>query len=166
LGGYEKMPSRNVELGNAAAGVPGCLGDIYEEFEKEDMSEMFRRAFLEQMDAGDDNNRQVYFNATMFVFSRYFTIQVEISVYALLNIVLYNRKIHDCYVCREAIRGRVITAMAKKFHPQCFVCTYCRKEFKERKYKTDPVENMPYCYGCFEKLLGHFGNAHINDVFD
>ena len=57
LGGYEKMPSRNVELGNAAAGVPGCLGDIYEEFEKEDMSEMFRRAFLEQMDAGDDNNR-------------------------------------------------------------------------------------------------------------
>ena len=51
------MPSRNVELGNAAAGVPGCLGDIYEEFEKEDMSEMFRRAFLEQMDAGDDNNR-------------------------------------------------------------------------------------------------------------
>jgi hypothetical protein len=25
---------------------------------------------------------------------------------------------------------------------------------------------MPYCYGCFEKLLGHFGNAHINDVFD
>ena len=49
------MPSRNVELGNAAAGVPGCLGDFYEEFEKEDMSEMFRRAFLEQMDAGDNN---------------------------------------------------------------------------------------------------------------
>ena len=57
LDGYEKMPSRNVELGNAAAGVPGCLGDIYEEFEKEDMSEMFRRAFLEQMDSGDANNR-------------------------------------------------------------------------------------------------------------
>lgn len=132
LEGYEKMPSRNVELGNAAAGVPGCLGDIYEDFEKEDMSEMFRRAFLEQMDAGDDNNR----------------------------------KIHKCCVCREAIRGRVITAMAKKFHPQCFVCTYCRKEFKERSFKTDPVENQPYCYGCFEKLLGHFGNAHINDVFN
>ena len=48
-----------MELGNAAADVPGCLGDIYEEFEKEDMSEMFRRAFLEQMDSGDDNNRQV-----------------------------------------------------------------------------------------------------------
>ena len=81
----------------------------------------------------------------------------------LLYIVNY-RKIHNCYVCREAIRGRVITAMAKKFHPQCFVCTYCRKEFKERSFKTDPIENRPYCYGCFEKLLGYFGNAHINDV--
>ena len=50
------MPARNVELGNAAADVPGCLGDIYEPFEKEDMSEMFRRAFLEQM-VQDDNNR-------------------------------------------------------------------------------------------------------------
>ena len=80
--------------------------------------------------------------------------------------ILYLRKIHKCCVCREAIRGRVITAMAKKFHPQCFVCTYCRKEFKERSFKTDPVENQPYCYGCFEKLLGHFGNAHINDVFN
>jgi hypothetical protein len=129
LDGYDKMPNRDVEIGNAAADVPGCLGDIYEEFEKEDMSDMFKRAFLEQMEP-DDNER----------------------------------KIHNCYVCREAIRGRVITAMAKKFHPQCFVCTYCRKEFKERSFKTDPIENRPYCYGCFEKLLGYFGNAHINDV--
>jgi len=126
LGGYDRMKERNVELGNAAANVPGCLGDIYEPFEKEDMSEMFRRAFLEQM-VQDDNNR----------------------------------KIHDCYVCKEAIRGRVITAMSKKFHPECFVCTYCRKEFKDRSFKTDPVENRPYCYGCFEKLLGHFGTAHV-----
>jgi len=129
LDGYEKMPSRNVELGNASAGVPGCLGDIYEEFEKEDMSEMFRRAFLEQMDSGDANNR----------------------------------KIHNCCVCREAIRGRVITAMKQKFHPQCFVCTYCRQEFKQRSFKSDPVENRPYCYECFEKLLGHFGDAHEID---
>ena len=50
------MPKPDVELGNAAADVPGCLGDIYEEFEKEDMSEMFRRALLEQM-VQDDNNR-------------------------------------------------------------------------------------------------------------
>ena len=73
------------------------------------------------------------------------------------------RKLHKCCVCREAIRGRVITAMKQKFHPQCFVCTYCRQEFKERSFKTDPVEERPYCYECFEKLLGHFGDAHIID---
>ena len=25
------------------------------------------------------------------------------------------------------MQGRIITAMGNKFHPQCFVCTYCRK---------------------------------------
>ena len=34
-------------MGNAAAGLPGCLGDIYEEFEKEDMSEMFREEAIQ-----------------------------------------------------------------------------------------------------------------------
>ena len=93
------------------------------------------------------------------LFKSHFRLHKGIILY-----ILNYRKIHNCYVCREAIRGRVITAMAKKFHPQCFVCTYCRKEFKERSFKTDPIENRPYCYGCFEKLLGYFGNAHINDV--
>ena len=77
--------------------------------------------------------------------------------------IIVIRKIHNCCVCREAIRGRVITAMKQKFHPQCFVCTYCRQEFKQRSFKSDPVENRPYCYECFEKLLGHFGDAHEID---
>ena len=42
LDGFDRMAKQDVELGNAAAGLPGCLGDIYEQFEKEDMSEMFR----------------------------------------------------------------------------------------------------------------------------
>ena len=28
--------------------------------------------------------------------------------------------------------GRVITAMGNKFHPECFVCTYCRGPFRDR----------------------------------
>ena len=67
---------------------------------------------------------------------------------------------HKCYVCREWIRGRIITAMSHKFHPECFVCTYCRKEFKDRSFKTD-AQGVPYCHQCFEKLLGHFGSAHF-----
>ena len=125
LDGYGRMQARDVEIGNAAEGLPGCLGDIYEEFEKEDMSEMFRRAFLEQMGNIDEADRRIY----------------------------------NCHVCSKAIKDRVITAMAHKFHPECFVCTYCKKEFKDRTFKSDD-EFKPYCYRCFEKLLGHYGNAH------
>ena len=120
-----RMPERNFEVGNAGANIPGCLGYLEEPFEKEDMSEMFRRAFLEKMSV-DEPDRPNY----------------------------------KCFVCHQLITGRTITAMTHKFHPECFVCTYCRKEFKERTFKTDPVENKPYCKICFEKLLGHFGNAH------
>ncbi len=60
LDGFDRMAKQDVEVGNAAAGLPGCLGDIYEEFEKEDMSEMFRRAFLEKMAMVDDGNRPKY----------------------------------------------------------------------------------------------------------
>ncbi len=120
-----RMPERNFEVGNAGANVPGCLGHLAEPFEKEDMSEMFRRAFLEKMSV-DEPDRPNY----------------------------------KCFVCSQLISGRTITAMTHKFHPECFVCTYCRKEFKDRTFKTDPIDNNPYCKACFEKLLGHFGNAH------
>jgi len=71
---------------------------------------------------------------------------------------------YRCYVCSKLIEGRIITAMGNKFHPQCFVCTYCRGPFRERKYKTDPREGKPYCLDCFEKLLGHFGNIHSSSA--
>lgn len=126
LDGYERMPSRNVEIGNAGADCPAGIGDIYEEFEKEDMSEMFRRALLEKMALVDDSRQKKY----------------------------------RCVVCSDWIHGRIITAMSKKFHPKCFCCTYCTREFKERSFKSDQ-EGKPYCYECFEKLLGHFGSAHF-----
>lgn len=124
-----RLPERNIEVGFAGAGIPGCLGMLEEPFEKEDMSEMFRRAFLEKMSVDEPD--------------------------------LPNYK---CFVCSQLIRGRTMTAMTHKFHPQCFVCTYCRKEFKDRTFKTDPIEEKPYCKLCFEKLLGHFGNAHQSSL--
>ena len=126
LDGYDRMPAREVEVGNLGANLPGDLGDLYEAFEKEDMSEMFRRAFLEKLALTDDAERAK----------------------------------HRCHVCSEWICGRIITAMGKKFHPQCFVCTYCRKGFKERSFRSDR-DLRPYCHPCFEKLLGHFGTAHF-----
>ena len=77
-----------------------------------------------------------------------------------------DKPIYHCTVCQKLIQGRVITAMSQKFHPQCFVCTYCRKEFKDRTFKSDPVENKPYCKLCYEKLLGHFGTMGGIDRYD
>ena len=128
---FFRMPDRNIEVGNAGADTPGCLGILEEPFEKEDMSEMFRRAFLEKMNT-DEPDKPIY----------------------------------HCCVCQKLIQGRVITAMSQKFHPQCFVCTYCRKEFKDRTFKSDPVENKPYCKLCYEKLLGHFGTMGGIDRYD
>ena len=116
-----------LQIGNSCSGLPGCLGDIYTQFEKEDMSEMFRRAFLEQMGNVDEPDRVI----------------------------------HDCHVCREPCRGRVITAMAHKFHPQCFVCNYCKGPFKDKTFKWSEKEQKPYCHRCFQKLLGYYGNAHF-----
>ncbi|XP_059095553.1 uncharacterized protein LOC131890260 [Tigriopus californicus] len=127
FGDYDSLPVRTVEFGLAGQDVADFQGDcLYEPFEKEDMSEMFRRAFLEKLGLMDDNIRPKY----------------------------------RCYVCHDWIKGRIITAMTHKFHPECFVCTYCRNEFKERSFKSDD-NHRPYCYGCFEKLLGHFGTAHF-----
>ena len=65
---------------------------------------------------------------------------------------------YRCYVCTKMIgdlyindfvlclyliilllntEGRVITAMGNKFHPECFVCTYCRGPFRDRLIKQE-----------------------------
>lgn len=43
MDGFDRMPRRDVEAGNEGANLPGFLGDLHEDFDKEDMSEMFRR---------------------------------------------------------------------------------------------------------------------------
>jgi len=122
---FGNMKSREVEVADGVGDLGAGIGEPFEMFEKEDMSDMFKRAMLEKMQLVDEPAAK-----------------------------------YKCLVCASMIQGRIITAMGNKFHPQCFVCTYCRKEFKDRKYKTDPRDCKPYCFGCFEKLLGHYGNAH------
>jgi len=72
----------------------------------------------------------------------------------------YKKKLYTCFVCNKIIQTKIITALSKKYHTECFVCTYCRKGFKDRTFKTNPNDDKPYCISCFEKLLGHYGNAH------
>jgi len=119
-----RILSRNVELETNTDLLQ--INEPFEVFDKEDMSDMFRRAMFEKMNLIESHNLTKY----------------------------------TCSVCENIIQGRVITAMKRKFHPECFVCTYCRKVFQDKKFKTDPLDETPYCFDCFEKLLGHYGNAH------
>jgi len=57
-----------------------------------------------------------------------------------------------CYGCQKPITGRCITAMGKKFHPDCFVCAFCLKQLNKGTFKEQ--NEKPYCHQCFTKLFG------------
>ncbi|XP_010879643.1 paxillin isoform X1 [Esox lucius] len=56
-----------------------------------------------------------------------------------------------CSGCQKPITGRCITAMAKKFHPEHFVCAFCLKQLNKGTFKEQ--NDKPYCQGCYVKLF-------------
>ncbi|XP_028335795.1 paxillin isoform X8 [Physeter macrocephalus] len=56
-----------------------------------------------------------------------------------------------CSGCQKPITGRCITAMAKKFHPEHFVCAFCLKQLNKGTFKEQ--NDKPYCQNCFVKLF-------------
>jgi paxillin len=56
-----------------------------------------------------------------------------------------------CHACEMPIAGRCVTAMSHKFHPEHFVCSFCRHELNKGTFKEH--DNKPYCNRCFTKLL-------------
>ncbi|KAJ6651473.1 hypothetical protein lerEdw1_020935 [Lerista edwardsae] len=57
-----------------------------------------------------------------------------------------------CSGCEKPITGRCITAMARKFHPEHFVCAFCLKQLNKGTFKEQ--NDKPYCHPCFIKLFG------------
>jgi len=57
-----------------------------------------------------------------------------------------------CAMCRQPISGRCITAMFRKFHPECFVCSFCLKQLNRGTFKVQ--EDKPYCHQCFDRVFG------------
>ncbi|KAH1171734.1 hypothetical protein KIL84_007352 [Mauremys mutica] len=57
-----------------------------------------------------------------------------------------------CWGCEKPIAGRCITAMARKFHPEHFVCAFCLKQLNKGTFKEQ--NDKPYCHPCFLKLFG------------
>eukprot|EP01103_Thecamoeba_quadrilineata_P003028 TRINITY_DN12862_c0_g1_i1.p1 TRINITY_DN12862_c0_g1~~TRINITY_DN12862_c0_g1_i1.p1 ORF type:complete len:281 (-),score=32.07 TRINITY_DN12862_c0_g1_i1:58-900(-) len=55
-----------------------------------------------------------------------------------------------CDECYRPIKERAVIALDKRFHPDCFVCTVCKKPFSDGRYV--PHKNRPYCRTDYEKL--------------
>ncbi|KAG5281400.1 hypothetical protein AALO_G00071700 [Alosa alosa] len=63
----------------------------------------------------------------------------------------HDRRGSLCSGCQKPITGRCISAMAKKFHPEHFVCAFCLKQLNKGTFKEQ--NDKPYCQGCFIKLF-------------
>eukprot|EP01106_Pelomyxa_sp_JSP_P017441 TRINITY_DN711_c0_g1_i4.p1 TRINITY_DN711_c0_g1~~TRINITY_DN711_c0_g1_i4.p1 ORF type:complete len:613 (-),score=122.87 TRINITY_DN711_c0_g1_i4:68-1906(-) len=61
--------------------------------------------------------------------------------------VVYNEG--TCPGCHKPITGQVLTALDKKWHPECFVCSDCKKAFSKGKFFLR--DDKPVCRDCSEK---------------
>jgi paxillin len=55
-----------------------------------------------------------------------------------------------CAHCNQAISDRCVTAMNKKWHMHCFVCTQCLQPFNGTFFERD---QRPYCEKCFYQVF-------------
>jgi len=58
-----------------------------------------------------------------------------------------------CGGCKESMTpktpGGFVTALGKKWHPQCFVCDACKASFSDGNFKmSDARPGIPYCEAC------------------
>lgn len=58
----------------------------------------------------------------------------------------------SCYVCRQPIYGRSITAMGKQFHPEHFVCSKCEKPFETSTFWEH--NGKPLCELHYNEMVG------------
>jgi len=60
--------------------------------------------------------------------------------------------IPKCGACGKQIEGQVIEAMAKKWHPEHFVCNTCKCKLAGTFYPGD--DGLPYCEKHFYEMRG------------
>nr|XP_046916699.1 PDZ and LIM domain protein Zasp-like isoform X3 [Dermatophagoides farinae] len=49
----------------------------------------------------------------------------------------------SCAKCFQRIKGDCLNALGKKWHPECFTCTHCRKPFGNSEFYLE--DSFPYC---------------------
>jgi hypothetical protein len=56
-----------------------------------------------------------------------------------------------CSKCNGKIKGDCLNAIGRKFHPECFKCTYCGKLFGNSPFFLE--EGEPYCEADWNELF-------------
>lgn len=56
-----------------------------------------------------------------------------------------------CIECSKPIYGNAITAVGKKRHPHCFICSFCKKQLT--KETTRAKDDKLFCNSCYAKLF-------------
>ncbi|ESN99752.1 hypothetical protein HELRODRAFT_83772, partial [Helobdella robusta] len=64
----------------------------------------------------------------------------------------HKRRLCRCHTCHEAIFGAFVAVGCKKFHPDHFVCSFCRVRLSLGGFKIR--EGKYYCVACFNRLVG------------
>jgi len=53
-----------------------------------------------------------------------------------------------CQTCAKPLKGQVLTALGKQFHPSCFTCSECKQGMQGSTFYD--IEGKVYCSGCFK----------------
>nr|XP_019936298.1 PREDICTED: leupaxin-like [Paralichthys olivaceus] len=75
---------------------------------------------------------------------------MELDGRPLCSLHFHSRQGTLCGGCDQPIRGRCISALDRKFHPEHFVCAFCLRQLSQGIFKEQ--RGKPYCSACFNKL--------------
>jgi len=63
----------------------------------------------------------------------------------------YMNSLEKCEKCLTPITQKILRALGKAFHPECFVCPVCAKSLDGIPFTVDSKSNQPYCLDCYHE---------------
>uniref|UniRef100_A0A7E4UNU4 LIM domain-containing protein n=2 Tax=Panagrellus redivivus TaxID=6233 RepID=A0A7E4UNU4_PANRE len=62
----------------------------------------------------------------------------------------YMNSLDKCDKCQTPITSKILRAMGKAFHPECFACPSCTKSLDGIPFTVDP-QGVPFCLDCYHE---------------
>jgi hypothetical protein len=57
----------------------------------------------------------------------------------------------SCTKCAKKVKGDCVNAIGKQYHPECFICSYCGRQFGNQSFFLE--EGEPYCENDWNELF-------------